>query len=240
MTTNTKIGSDKSDAERAQLHKQRSHILVVQSHPTTGHEATFLPWYQGAYRTAVQEIPGVLRVRHYEQDEADITRGRYPKVSFQYLGIYEVVVDGAEAARGIIDRINELHSAQAFARPPATWLYYPASEKIGRSASATPSLILAFANGLPGQENDFREWYATRHIRHALTIPVILNGQCFERTLFQQPGAQDAGFATIAIYEQEGSPLDVIESFKTLPKDTLHFPMLDRSRFTECAYRPIA
>lgn len=239
MKTGVVMTNDKSGSARRLLQTQRSHVLITLSHPVKGSESAFLSWYQGAYHAAVQTIAGVLSVRHYEQHEADITRGRYPPTRFQYLGIYELSVDGADAADDIIERITMLHREQAAVQAPATWLYYPASEKVGRSPLTTPFLILAFANGVPGQENEFREWYATRHIRHALVIPAIVSGQCFERTLFQRPGAQEANFATIAMYEQEGTPEDVIESFKTLPKDALYFPMLDRSRFTECAYRPI-
>lgn len=102
-------------------------------------------------------------------------------------------------------------------------------------------LTLAFANGTPGQETEFREWYATRHIRHALNIPALVSGQCFERTQFQMPGAMNACFATIAVYEQEGSPESIIASFLSLPEGTLRFPMLDRSpgRFAEWSYRSL-
>jgi hypothetical protein len=102
-------------------------------------------------------------------------------------------------------------------------------------------LTIAFANGVPGQETEFREWYATRHIRHALKIPALVSGQCFERTKFQRPGTVEASFSMIAIYEQEGTPEAILDGFALLPDGALHFPMLDRSpfRFAEVVYRPV-
>jgi hypothetical protein len=100
-------------------------------------------------------------------------------------------------------------------------------------------LTLAFANGFADSEGEFREWYATRHIRHALNIPVLVSGQTFERTQFQRPGVLEAGFATIAVYEQVGPPEVILESFATLPEETFHFPSMDMSRFAEGVYRPV-
>lgn len=228
------------DSSLALLQKQRSHVLFILSNPTVGQEVPFLEWYQGAYRLAVVESAGVLSVQHYERHEVDVTCGRYAPLPFQYLGLYELSLDGAEAAAGLIERIALLHAEQTAADAPATWLYYPACEKVGRAPAAKPSMLaVAFANGLPEQEREFREWYATRHIRHALNIKALVSGQCFERTSFQNPGALDASFSTIAIYEQEGTPESIIENFGSLPKEALHFPMLDRSRFSEWVYRPL-
>jgi hypothetical protein len=64
-------------------------------------------------------------------------------------------------------------------------------------------------------------------------------GQCFARTLFQKPGALEAKFHTIALYEEEGAPESIIESFASLPKETLDFPTLHPARFAESVYRPL-
>lgn len=223
------------------LREQRSHVLFVLSHPSPGGEATFLSWYQGAYLRAVSGLEGVLSAQHYEQHEVDIAKGRLPRIPFQYLGLYELSIDGAQEAERVIDRVTALHEEQAAAQPPATWLHYPASEKVGRAPKKKPSMItLAFANGVPGQEAEFREWYATRHIRHALNVPALVSGQCLERTLFQKPGAMEAKFSTIALYEQEGTPEEMLESFAELvPKGLFRFPMMDQTRFSEWVYRPL-
>ncbi len=221
------------------LATQPSHVLFVLSNPGAD-EAAFLEWYQGPYRDVVITIPGVLSVQHYQQHEVDVTRGQFGRPPFRYLGLYELSLDGAEAADRVIETIRLLHQQQVAAEAPATWLYYPASEKVGRSPEDLPSLLtIAFANGVPGEESQFREWYATRHIRHALNVPALVSGQCLERTVFQRPGAAEAAFSTIAVYEQVGSPELMIESFASIPKGTLEFPMLDTSRFAESVYRPL-
>jgi len=222
------------------LERQRSHVLFVLSDAVPGGGREYLDWYRDSFRRAMTGLPYLLSAQYYEQHEVDITLGRCPRLPFQYLGIHELSVDGTSAASSIIDAIVELHSSQPFARMPATWLYYPANEKVGRSPAILPSLLtLAFANAVPGKEDEFREWYATRHLRHALNIQALVSGQCFERTLFQKPGAMPAIFSTIAIYEQEGTPQDIVDAFATIPLSTFDFPALDVTRFAESVYRPV-
>jgi hypothetical protein len=96
-----------------------------------------------------------------------------------------------------------------------------------------------FANAVPGQEAEFSEWYATRHIRHALNLPALVSGQCLQRALFQSPGALAADYATIAVYEQEGSAEQLMKSFSSVPPGTLDFPAMDLTRFAEWVYRPL-
>jgi hypothetical protein len=221
--------------------KQRSHVLFVLSNAKAGHEAAFSQWYRGLYWQAASNIAGVLGAQHFERHEVDITQGQYASLPFHYVGLYELSVDGAQAAQGLIERIALLHREQAAAQVPATWLYYPVSEKVGRAPTALPSMLtLAFANAVAGQEAECREWYATRHIRHALNIPAVVSGQCFERTQFQRPGAMEASFHTIAVYEQERTAESIVESLTSLPESIFHFPMLDSSRFAESVYRPVA
>jgi hypothetical protein len=45
----------------------------------------------------------------------------------------------------------------------------------------------------------------------------------------------------VALYEQEGTPEEMIESCKSLQPSLFHFPTLDLSagRFAEWAYRPL-
>ena len=230
-----------ADISLALLKKQRSHLLFILTGAKPGREAEFLPWYQGIYREALSKNSSVLGLEHYEQHDVDITDGHHARLPFKYLGVCEISVDGAIAAEPLIDWVTQSHAEQPAAMQPATWLFYPASERVGRSPDDAPSMLtLAFANGVPGQEADFREWYATRHIRHALNIPALVSGQTFERTLFQKPGALEVKFATIAVYEQTGTPESILESFATLPEETFRFPMMDMSRFAEWVYRPLA
>ena len=224
------------------MKKQRSHVLFCLCDPVAGSENAFRHWYQGSCLEALSNTESVLGARHFVQDEVDITRGRYERLPFRYLGMYELSLDGAEESSPFIDRIHAIFREQSFSQPPVTWLYYPISEKVGRTSRGLPSMLtLAFANGVPGQEEEFREWYATRHIRHALNIAALVSGQCFQRALFQKPGARDAAFSIIAVYEQEGSAESIVKSFLSLPPETFRFPMMDRApgRFAEWSYRSL-
>jgi hypothetical protein len=223
------------------LSEQRSHVLVVLSNPKAGADSAFRSWYLGPYQEQVLALGPVLRGQQYESHEVDVSGGRYPGLPFRYLCLYDLSVDGAEAAREVIERIRQLHSSEKSTTVPATWLYYPVSERVGRAPTAAPSLLtLAFANPVPGQDAEFREWYATRHIRHALNIPALVSGQCLERNRFQSPGALAADYSMIAVYEQEGSAEEMMGSFNSLPPGTLDFPAMDLTRFAEWVYRPLS
>jgi hypothetical protein len=223
------------------LAEQRSHLLVVLSNAQAGADQSFRNWFLGPYQRTVLKLDGVLRGQQYEAHEVDISDGKYPGLPYHYFAIYDLSVDGAAAAGAVLDRIKDLHQRESSAQPPATWLYYPAGERVGRSPASLPSLLtVAFANAIPGQEEDFVEFYITRHLRHALQVPALVSGQCFARTQFQSPGAMGADFGMIAIYEQEGSPEDMRRSFATLPAGALDLPAMDLMRFAEWVYRPCA
>jgi hypothetical protein len=222
------------------LSEQRSHVLVVLSNPKAGADSSFRSWYLGRYQHEILALAPVLSGQQYEPHDVDVSRGRYPGLPFRYLGLYDLSIDGAHAALEVIERIRRLHARENSATVPATWLYYPVSERVGRAPAEPPSLLtLAFANAVPGQEAEFREWYATRHIRHALNIPALVSGQCLERTQFQSPGALAPDYNTIAIYEQEGTAEEMMRSFSSLPPGTLDFPAMDLTRFAEWVYRPV-
>lgn len=218
---------------------QRSHVLVVLSNPRADDGSAFLEWYQGTYRAAVLHHPAVLAARHYEQHDVDINCGRSPRIPFRYMAMYDLSVDGAQEADGVISDITALHRLSRVADDPATWLYFPISEKVGASPPTPAMLVVAFANGVAGTEPEFREWYSTRHIRHALYLPELLSGQLFERTLMQCPGAMEARFQVIAVYEQVGTPEALVKSMDALPDELLAFPALDLRRFWEAAFQPL-
>jgi len=222
------------------LQQQRSHVLLVLAGAYEGHEKQFVRWFQGDYRETISQNACVVHAEHYRQHEVDITRGEFPRLPLPYLGWYELSLDGATAASSLIEQVHLLYEKAQFAHSPATWLYYPMCEKVGRTPVAKPSLLtLAFANGLNGQEEQFREWYATRHIRHALNVPALVSGQCLRRTIFQQPGGIAADFDIVAVYEQEAPPEAIIDSLQSLPESLFAFPTMDFSRFAESVYLPL-
>ena len=227
--------------------KQRSHILFVLSNSAPDQESEFVDWYKKDYLHAMTKLDKVLSIQLFEQYEIDIKTVDYPPPEYKYLGIYELSLDGAEEAKNIIRKIVDRHKIEKSASAPATWLYYPISEKVGRSSKVkNPMLILAFANGKPGSEPDFREWYCTRHIRHVLNAPYNASGQCFELTNFQYSESAKPDYKIIAVYEQEGVPQDAHDFWNSLSSeqvselvDKFSFPTLDLTRFGECNYRPI-
>ena len=226
---------------------QASHILITLTNPVPEGKDMFLAWYKEGHHHAVAKLDNVLTAQHFEPHEIDIMQGAYPAPDYQYLGIYELCLDGAEQAQDIISFIHEAHKQESSADTPATWLYYPISEKVGRPAQiSNPMVTLAFANGIPNSDDEFREWYCTRHLRHALHIPVFVNGQCFGPTGFQNEGSMALNSSLIALYEWEGGPQDYFDYLNSVSEEVgnkltemLSFPTLDTSRFGECVYRPI-
>lgn len=238
MGTQASIGSGALNL----LDRQRSHVLLSFCNGKAADAGQFLEFYAGRYLEETRVKSGVLSARQYVQHAVDVTRGRHAPLPFQYLTIYELSIDGAEQAGPFIESIHTLCDASSLAECSSTWLYYPASEQVGRQALVAPSMLtVAFANSTPGDEDVFREWYATRHIRHALHIPALVSGQCYQRTIFQEAGAMMCAFSTIAIYEQEGGPEDIIKGFATVREGTLNFPNMDktRGRFSECVFQPL-
>jgi hypothetical protein len=220
------------------LTRQRSHILLVLSNVAPGEdEQAFVTWYNGVCRRAILAQPGVLSASHYVQDDVDLTGGRRPPPPFRYLAIYELSIDGAEQAEAVISAVHTLYRSCVYAAAPATWVYYPIGEQVGLSRPGSGMITVLFANGMPGSDDEFREWCVTRHIRQALNIPVLVSGQCFERARFQRPGAADAGFHIIVLHEQIGSSEALVEAVNSLAPGAMDFPTLDPTRFGEAAYR---
>jgi hypothetical protein len=222
------------------LKQQRSHLLLVLSQPKEGSADDFTAWHAATCRETMLQRPEVLTASCFVEDDVDITGGKFPALTHRHLAIYELSVDGAEQAEAAIAVVEALYRDSGVAEQPATWLYFPVSEKIGLSVPKAPFLTIAYSNATPGDEDVFREWYTTRHIRHALNIPAFTSGQCFERTQWQRPGALEARFHIIALYEQTGSSHELIKAFKTLSPETISFPTMDQTRFSEAAYRRIA
>lgn len=222
--------------------KQRSHLLLVLSNALSNEDNAFLSWYETDYRQAIVDHDNVLSVQHFEKHEIDITAGHYPPPNYKYLGVYDLSLDGAEEANDLMNFIADAHCAGNRAETPAIWLYYPISERVGEPFKIkSQKLILAFATAISGYEDKFREWYCSQHIRHALNIPVLVSGQCFEKTGFQCSKSIAAVSNLLALYEQDGSPQEFLKQVKSLPKKTLEFPpIVDDSCFSEGVYQPLS
>ncbi len=232
----------KTSAERSLelIKTQRSHVLFLLSSCNADRQDEFVSWSKNIFSIRLEELSGVISINHFEKHDVDVTEGAYQHIPDDYLSIIELSVDGAEQAEMIIQKIEKLYEAEPSADVPSTWLYYPVSEKVGRSAMAGEEMLtLAFANPLQGTDQEFREWYCTRHIRHALNVTELVSGQCLELTGYQRPGARQPSYQMIAVYEQEGTPEAMMQSMERLPEDALDFPALDLINFAEWVYRPM-
>ncbi|BBD96784.1 hypothetical protein SAMIE_1002850 [Sphingobium amiense] len=234
---NASLGDTTRPPSLALAARQRSHVLLVLADALPGNTAQFERWLDQSVRQAVSSRAELLCARSYVEDDVDITRGRFTRLPFRYLTIFELSVDGADQCGDAIDMIARDYIESGLATAPATWLYHPASSKVGVLDGEASGMTVAYANACPGEEAEFREWYATRHIRHALHIPALVSGEFLERSLFQNPGAMENGFAGIALYEQSGSAQSIVDAFLSLPPETFSFPSMDKSRFSEASYR---
>lgn len=196
---------------------QRSHNLYVLSNAAPGRDGDFLTWLQGEQLQSVSALNKVLSAQNFVQHEKDISGGVSKRLGFKYLSVYELTLDGAEQASGVIEPIRQLHDSEASAGEVVTWLYYPASEKVGHDPeNQLDFLVLAFGNAVSGKEALFREWYSTEHMRHALILPTMVSGQYFELSAYQQPTTSDPGYATLTVYEQEGTLDELLQGFTQL------------------------
>lgn len=231
---------DRENPSYRLLAAQASHVLFVLCNSRTGADEDVASWLGTLHSESISNATGIVLARHFRLHPIDITRGRRERLPFQFLSIYELSLDGAEQAASVIQDLNEACREGGVADEPAFWLTFPACEKIGRSNPHAAMVTIAFANSVPGKEANFREFYTTRHIRHALNIPAFVSAQCFERSSFQAEGAMPAKFGMLTVYEQVGGPEDILNAFDTIPQETFFFPTLDTSRFSESVYERIA
>ena len=235
----------KNNAE-ALAKQKRSHTLLVFCKAVDGQEESFANWFKTDCLQSVVAFDKVLSARHYQEYPYNLS-GEYKPIGFDHLGLYQLSLDGAKDVDDLIDQINELYQGESSAGDIATWLYFPVTEKIGCDSMtvppSTPIITIAFANAVKGREAEFREWYSTGHLRHALLLPAFTSSQRFELTEFQISGTMVPGYETIAIYEQNDLPENLNKGFEVIdPKklpEVWWSPSGDLERFTEWAYQAL-
>ena len=220
------------------IKNQRSHNLFVFSNSINSQHDVFRKWFSDESLSLILNLDKVISAQHFQQHELDIF-GTSP-IGDRFLGIYELSLDGAEQAVQVIDRIKTIYNDSKVSSEPATWIYYPMSEKAGRSPQTKKQhIILAFSDPVKGAEASYNEWYNTQHIRHALNVSSIVSGQRFRLTSFQKPGAMKPSYEYLSYYEQEGSIEDLTNGFKSLQPGQLDLsPAIDMN-FTEWVYFPV-
>ena len=224
------------------LPKQRSHNLYLFCNAMPAQNEAFLEWFMTKQHKFAAGLDKVLSTHHYEIEDFCMVPELSKPCDYRYLAVYELSLDGAEEAADLIDQITALHKGQSSADKPAIWLYYPVSEKVGRCPVGEDQLMtLAFGNAVPGTEEEFREWYTTEHIRHALNVPTLVSGQRFELSRFQKSGGTEPSYESVAIYEQEGTVEALRAGLPSIDPETIPpSASLDLSRFSEWTYKPLA
>ena len=219
---------------------QPSFLLLVLGNAKEGHQGDFTAWFKGAFRDQMQREKRVIRARTFTRDGVDITWGRFPLVPMQYLALIDIGGQGPEEAHAVIASAQDHFAKQSSAAEVATWLYYPVSPKYGIDRGAIPTTVMIhYTNAVPGMEIEYNEWFNTRLLRHAAVFDPLVSGQRFERSLYQNFGALEPTYQTVALYDQAGSSERLMEAFKNPPPDLLDMVSLDNERFSEAAYLPL-
>ena len=230
------------DSSLGLLKEQRSHLLFVLCNPYVGHHESFLSWFRNNTVSQAKAMAHVISYQPFEKDPVDITMGHYPSPDYQFMAIYELCLDNKDDFADVEKSISKMYKSEGSVSAFKLWLYYPISEKVGADVSGrNKNIVVAFANSTTGSKDELREWYCTEHIRHALNIPLLLNGQCYGAVVNQECVLEN--FQIISIYDLDGSSQDFLEYCKSIPENIerlLSFPnSLDVASFGESVYRPI-
>ena len=238
--------SQPTNNAEAMVKQQRSHTLLVFCKAVDGQAESFLNRFKQELLQGVLNIDKVIAGRHYQEHPLNLS-GDYKPIGYDCLGLYQLSLSCEKEASEVIHAINALYDSEPSAEAIATWLYYPVSEKVGCNPAITsPSteyITIAFANAVKGREAEFRQWYTTEHLRHALLVPALTSSQRFELASHQTPGAMASSYETIAIYEQDDTPENMLKGMATI--DPAKVPEVwwslsgDLERFTEWAYQAL-
>ena len=81
------------------------------------------------------------------------------------------------------------------------------------------SIDLVQTNPLPGQEDEFNEWYSGRHIRDILAVPGIVTAQRYRLHPSRRvdgKGYDDLAkpFQYLAVYEIDRDPLEILKGIE--------------------------
>jgi hypothetical protein len=81
-----------------------------------------------------------------------------------------------------------------------------------------PSLYVVQSNPVPGREDEFSDWYTSRHLPEMLAVPGFASAQWFVASAIRRsPATPPYRYSGLAIYEVTGDP-------------RLAFDALDRAR----------
>ncbi|KQY72056.1 hypothetical protein ASD39_19065 [Sphingomonas sp. Root50] len=158
----------------------------------------------------------------------------------KYLALVDILGGGPEDAHKVIEFAQNAYATEASAGEVATWLYYPVSPKYGLECGDMPTTVMVhYTNPVAGMEAEYAEWFNTRLLGHAPVFDPLVSAQRFERSMYQNPGALEPDYQTVAVYDQVGPSEQLMEAFKNPPPELLDMVSLDNEHFTESAYLPL-
>ena len=69
------------------------------------------------------------------------------------------------------------------------------------------SLYVVQSNPVPGREEEFHDWYTSRHLPEMLTVPGFASAQRFAASpVLRTPATPPSRYSCLAIYEVTGDP----------------------------------
>ena len=88
-------------------------------------------------------------------------------------------------------------------------------------------LLVALTNPVPGKEDEFNEWYESKHVPECVRVPGFKSGQRFKLTASHHDGPRQA---YLALYELEGDdPQAILDALRSSSDERTPSDAIDRS-----------
>lgn len=228
------------DTKLCAARRQSSHTALIFFSLDESECEAIKAWSDTAVSSELRSSEFVLRQRVFRK--IDFRLYEFCRdIDFDYVNICDLALDGASEFQKLGEKIQLYANKCSVISKLQTWLYYPVSEKVGDLSNSNPPFVtLALANAVKGQGARFREWYSSQHIRHALNIPALLNGQRFERCEFQSRNDQRPEYESVAIYSQSCGPEQMLREAQSVDPSKLPWDVSgDLERFSEWTFEAV-
>ena len=199
--------------------------LVVLTDPAPDREDAYNDWYTNQHLADVLRIPGFSAAQRFTKRL--VVAG---EVKQQYLAIYEMDVDGPEAAGKAAEALSttEMYISDALDMASVgCGLFAPVSERHAPGATAGPYRQLAFADAAVGREAEFDTWYDQVHVRELMDAGGIAST---ERLRLQRTVGGQFDNPFLAIYSLDAQDWDGVQAGLQRMRDA-KLTMTDAGRF---------
>ena len=140
--------------------------LVVLTSPVTGKEDAYNDWYTNQHLADVLKVPGFSAAQRFK-----LLNNMAGEIKQPYLAIYEMDVDGPEAASRAADALSttEMYISDALdLQSVGCGVFEPCGERRTPGADTGPYRLLAFTQAVEGREKEFNDWYDQTHLREVM------------------------------------------------------------------------